>query len=114
MVVGGFELPTAFVQLYEAIQRGEAPYMLHLQGGVDAYGHPWTSYGLNLFRDRDVIAGQTRDMKRKFREQGLLAYFGGCRPPISVEADHPFQLMATTGFSRSRPLLSLQADHPFR
>jgi hypothetical protein len=42
------------------------------------------------------------------------AYFGRSRPPISVDADHPFQLMATTRFSRCRPLISRQADHLFR
>lgn len=79
MTVNGFRLPNAYVELYEAIQRGEAPHMLELQGGMDAYGHPWTSFGLNLFTDQDVIAMQTRDMARKFREQGLLGHVAEAR-----------------------------------
>jgi hypothetical protein len=41
MVVNGFELPTAFVQLCEAIQRGEAPNAWGLKENVDAFGRPW-------------------------------------------------------------------------
>lgn len=41
MVVNGFELPETFVQLLEAIRRGEAPREWELKEDVDAYGQPW-------------------------------------------------------------------------
>jgi hypothetical protein len=51
MVVGGFELPAAFVQLCEAIQRGEAPIEWGLKENVDAYGRPWEVADLRFYRD---------------------------------------------------------------
>ncbi len=50
MVVGGFELPEAFVQPYEAIQRGDAPDEWELKIDVDAYGHPWPVADLRIDR----------------------------------------------------------------
>jgi hypothetical protein len=72
MIVNGFRLPKAFVQLCEAIQRGEAPVYWELKDEVDAYGHPWTNFGLVLFTDPDRIAQETRTMDWRFREDQRL------------------------------------------
>lgn len=50
MVVNGHELPTAFVQLCEAEQRGDAPSTWKLKIDVDAYGNPWQVWDL-MFSD---------------------------------------------------------------
>jgi hypothetical protein len=72
MVVGGFALPSAFVQLCEAIKRGEADYEWELRDRVDAYGDPYQNFGLILWTDPDLIAEETRDLDRTFREEDSL------------------------------------------
>jgi hypothetical protein len=60
MIVNGFRLPDAFVQLCEAIQRGEAPYEWELKEDVDAYGQPWEVADLRvLAHDQESIQAET-------------------------------------------------------
>jgi hypothetical protein len=67
MVAIGFELPATFVQLCEAIRRGEAPDEWELREDLDAYGHPFRIPNLMLFTKVDRIARQTCAMASEFR-----------------------------------------------
>jgi hypothetical protein len=69
MVVNGFELPEDFVQLCEAIQRGEAPEEWVLRENVDAYGRPWQNGDLMIYTDPDIMAEETRELDQMYREE---------------------------------------------
>jgi hypothetical protein len=69
MVVDGFELPAAFVQLYEAIQRGDAPTDWELKIDVDAYGHPWQVADLRIDQDREEMQYFTERIREIFLDK---------------------------------------------
>jgi hypothetical protein len=70
MVVNGFELPAAFVQLCEAIRRGEAPKDWGLRENVDAYGQPWEVPDLSIYRDLEEIQSETDALLNMFLHEG--------------------------------------------
>jgi hypothetical protein len=83
MVVGGFELPEAFVQLCEAIQRGEAPKEWELKENVDAYGRPWKVADLLFECDPNEMQYWTERIRHdylhenRFHDRGLIEDFTG-------------------------------------
>jgi hypothetical protein len=68
MVVGGFELPAAFVQLCEATSREEMPYEWELKANVDAYGQPWDPCNLIIHCDPEQIQSDTELLSNMFDE----------------------------------------------
>jgi hypothetical protein len=70
MVVNDFELPAAFVQLCEAIERGEAPWEWDLQENVDAYGKPWEVADLRIHCDPKGIQADTDRLLYWFYHEG--------------------------------------------
>jgi hypothetical protein len=79
MTVSGFELPAAFVQLREAIQRGQAPTDWGLKENVDAYGRPWEVPDLRIYCDLEEIQSDTDLLSNMFlhedRFQQIPAYY---------------------------------------
>jgi hypothetical protein len=79
MVVNGFEIPEAFLQLSEAIERGEAPNEWDLKEHVDAYGHPWDVFDLRLnFRDQESLQSNTDWISEAFLEEDRLQHYPDC------------------------------------
>jgi SMI1-KNR4 cell-wall len=76
MVVNGFELPQAFVQLVEATQQDEGPSAWELKEDVDAYGEPWENGGLELYTNSEYMAEETRALDRMYR-QGKFQHLEG-------------------------------------
>jgi hypothetical protein len=72
MIVNGFRLPNAFVQLCEAIRRKEAPDEWELRDHVDAYGHPYQCSDLIVLTDPEKISKETRDMASMFGDDERL------------------------------------------
>jgi hypothetical protein len=83
MVVNGFTLPVAFVQLCEAIQRGEAPMEWELKEDVDAYGHPLPVPYLQIICDPERMQERTEWIiegylhENRFQDTDLLDDFTG-------------------------------------
>jgi SMI1 / KNR4 family (SUKH-1) len=70
MVVNGFHLPAAFVQLCEAIERGEAPSEWGLKENVDAYGRPWDVLDLRIYWDTKRVQSATDRLLNGFLREG--------------------------------------------
>jgi hypothetical protein len=68
----GFPLPAAYMQLVEAIRRGEAPDEWELRADLDAYGYPFRIPEIMLFTDVDQMAKETRYIAWAFREDDRL------------------------------------------
>ena len=68
MVVNGFQLPSAFVNLCEATLRGEMPKSWALKERVDAYGSPWENFDLRIDTDLETITADTENREWRFRD----------------------------------------------
>jgi hypothetical protein len=83
MVVNGFELPAAFIQLCEAIQQGEAPVEWELKEDVDAYGQPWDPADLRFICEPERMQGFTERLsegylhENRFQNPGDIEDFTG-------------------------------------
>jgi SMI1-KNR4 cell-wall len=87
VTVNGFELPAAFVQLCEAIERGEAPREWDLKENVDAYGEPWEVADLRIHCDPKEIQSDTDRLSKMF-DEGRFQH-GGEVPPDEVLPEPP-------------------------
>jgi hypothetical protein len=76
MVVNGFELPSAFVQLCEAIQRGEAPNAWGLKENVDAYGRHWEVADLLFECDPAEMQFWTERIRHDFPQENSFQHPG--------------------------------------
>ncbi len=71
MVVCGFEMPEAFVQLCEAIRRGEAPSTWDLKDDVRLEGMPWPGPDLQFHCDADEMQSWTERFREEFLVEDL-------------------------------------------
>jgi hypothetical protein len=71
MVVSGFEMPAVYVQLCEAIQRGEAPswWEPKEKEEYDAAGWPWSGQDLVFDRDPEEMKSITEMHRKDFPEE---------------------------------------------
>jgi hypothetical protein len=107
MTVSGFELPVAFVELCEAIERGEAPYEWELKENVDAYGRPWEIADLRIVaHDPESLESWTAWIQTAFFQEGRLS-----QP--SYEADAPGFIADFTDLSHFVWLGDSTAGHTY-
>ena len=91
MVVNGFQLPAAFVQLCEAICDGEeGPFWEQIRR-FDAYGSPWWA-DLTINSDEETIRENTEFLTRAFEKDGF--------QQANVHSDEPGFIFDFTDVSR--------------
>lgn len=95
MVVNGFRLPAAFVQLCEAIRREEMPAEWALKDSVDASGHPWEVDDLRIISDQETIQSMTERLSKSFLHDDRSVQF-----PAGDYADGPGFMADFTGVSK--------------
>src|SRR5437016_1420565 len=91
MVVNGFQLPGAFVQLAEAIRDGKKHPLWAQTRHFDAYGSPWWS-DLTISSDEETIREDTEFLTRAFERNGF--------QQANAHTDEPGSILDFTDVSR--------------